>query len=72
MSLAAAYWVRIERAACTGCGLCVDFCPVGVFRLAGDVVEVATMAACYGCETCQDLCASRAIDVAAIRRERSG
>ena len=48
---------------CDGCGLCEDFCPVGVLQLEGGVPRVVKPGACYACFTCADLCPQEAIHV---------
>lgn len=48
---------------CTGCGLCVDVCPHGVFALNGRLVQLARPAACMECGACQRNCPAGAITV---------
>ena len=55
---------EINKAACTGCGVCVETCPTDVLRL--DEMEKAYMAYaedCQGCFVCQWDCAYEAIRV---------
>ena len=59
--------IALER--CTGCGLCVDFCPVEVFDLvalngSGRMVAQATRVEnCWACDTCVGQCPQGAIRV---------
>ncbi|MDR3052717.1 MAG: DUF169 domain-containing protein [Coriobacteriales bacterium] len=74
-----AYRIEIDHAACTGCGLCVAFCPVDVFEQAPGALNadqhpccaaerpgiplVAAPELCWGCETCAGQCPAQAIRV---------
>jgi len=51
---------RVDPEKCTGCGLCVEVCPVEAIRLEGDVAVVDPKA-CTGCGTCVDECPNGAI-----------
>jgi Fe-S-cluster-containing hydrogenase component 2 len=51
-------WVDVAR--CTGCGACVDVCPVGAMALVNDRARVDEQA-CIGCEACVDACPEGAI-----------
>ena len=47
---------------CKGCGICVAFCPEGVFALGEDGrAEVVNPEACTGCQICDRLCPDFAI-----------
>ncbi|MBC8508165.1 MAG: ferredoxin family protein [Anaerolineales bacterium] len=48
---------------CTGCGLCVDVCPHGVFAQNGREVELVRHKACMECGACQLNCPFGAIIV---------
>jgi ferredoxin len=48
---------------CTGCGMCVDVCPHGVFAQNGRSVELARPLACMECGACQLNCPFGAIQV---------
>ena len=52
-------WVKpkVQADACTGCGLCVDFCPVGVLKMGDSIPKIIKLTACYDCGTCADLSA---------------
>jgi Fe-S-cluster-containing hydrogenase component 2 len=51
-------WVDVAR--CTGCGACVDVCPVGAVVLVDGKARVDEEA-CIGCEACVDACSEGAI-----------
>ncbi len=55
--------VHIIESECDGCGLCVDFCPLKVLKLAGGIPVVVKPDACYDCQTCEDLCPQEAIQL---------
>jgi Fe-S-cluster-containing hydrogenase component 2 len=51
-------WVDVAR--CTGCGACVEVCPVGAMSLVDGKASVDEEA-CTGCEACVDACPEGAI-----------
>lgn len=51
--------IRIETGQCTGCGSCVDVCPLGVIEIADDVAQIGE--GCNLCGACRDACAFEAI-----------
>jgi Fe-S-cluster-containing hydrogenase component 2 len=51
-------WIDVAR--CTGCGACVDVCPVGALALVDDKARVDEET-CIGCEACVDACPEGAI-----------
>lgn len=62
--------IQIDLNRCTGCGMCVNFCPVEVFDLVpaggddGRKVSQATRAEnCWACDTCVGQCPQGAIRV---------
>ncbi len=57
--------LAFDPAGCIGCGLCLDVCPHGVFRLDGGVAEIVDRDACMECGACARNCAAGAISVAA-------
>ena len=48
---------------CTGCGMCIDVCPHGVFAWDTQIVRLARPEACMECGACQRNCPSGAISV---------
>ncbi len=55
---------RVVSDACTGCPICVSFCPTGALTKVeenGEWVLSHQPAACVGCNTCVQLCPTRAI-----------
>ena len=57
--------VTIEEKGCRGCTLCVDVCPVEVFKLdsAGTLAQVVAQENCIGCLSCFYACPSQCITV---------
>jgi uncharacterized protein (DUF169 family)/NAD-dependent dihydropyrimidine dehydrogenase PreA subunit len=59
--------IELDEARCTGCGLCVDFCPVSVFDLVlinGRKLPQAVRASdCWACDTCVGQCPTGALRV---------
>jgi Fe-S-cluster-containing hydrogenase component 2 len=53
-----AVWVDVSR--CTGCGACVEACPVGAMALVDGKARVDERA-CTGCEACVNACPEGAI-----------
>ncbi|MBN1812123.1 MAG: 4Fe-4S binding protein [Anaerolineae bacterium] len=51
-------WVDVAR--CTGCGTCVEMCPVGAIALIDDKACIDEET-CTGCEACVDACPEDAI-----------
>ncbi len=52
-----------DPAACTGCRMCVEVCPSGVFEMDGDRANVRDAGACIECGACRLNCAFGAIDL---------
>jgi NAD-dependent dihydropyrimidine dehydrogenase PreA subunit len=56
--------VEINKAACTGCGVCIETCPTDVLRLDLENKAIAAYPEdCQGCFICQWDCAYEAIRV---------
>lgn len=52
----------IDRAACTDCKACLEFCQQGVYGMIGDHVHVIAKGSCMeGCSHCATLCAAGAL-----------
>ena len=54
--------VTIDKEKCTGCGACVDACPVDSLKLA-DEKAVVDPETCIDCGTCVDECPVEAIEL---------
>jgi uncharacterized Fe-S center protein len=52
----------VEKSGCTGCGSCVEYCPVGAITVASCAQIDASL--CIGCGSCIALCPERAIKIA--------
>ena len=50
----------IDKELCTGCGICIDECPVDTIVLVGDEAEIE-MDGCIRCAICHDVCPLDAI-----------
>jgi len=46
---------------CTGCGTCIDECPVGAISLVGNDGAVIDEQECIRCGTCHDVCPEEAV-----------
>lgn len=58
--------VSVDEAMCKQCGICVEFCPLGVLASKSDGnVEVVNLDACSGCMLCELLCPELAITIGA-------
>jgi NAD-dependent dihydropyrimidine dehydrogenase PreA subunit len=76
------WFPAVDAAQCDGCGICIDFCPHGVYEKGGSspaVVVRHPYQCVVGCSGCQDKCSAGAIsfpeleDIAALlRRLRQG
>ncbi|HIE33527.1 MAG TPA: 4Fe-4S dicluster domain-containing protein [Candidatus Altiarchaeales archaeon] len=56
--------IKIDMDACTGCGTCVDTCPVGLYEMNDDKVAVTgDKEECVICRACESACPSGAIEV---------
>lgn len=53
----------VDHDKCTGCGECVDICPVEVFEMVDGKSEPVNADECMGCESCVESCEAEAITV---------
>jgi NAD-dependent dihydropyrimidine dehydrogenase PreA subunit len=69
--LMATYFIRTtDEDLCTGCGECVEICPVQAVKLEGDL-SVVDDAWCIGCGVCANVCPTGAVRIT-VRPDRSG
>jgi len=54
---------RADRQLCTGCGTCVEQCPVSALSMQ-DEIPVVDADACISCFCCQEMCPEKAITLA--------
>ena len=54
--------VKIDEEKCTGCGSCVEVCPVDALKLENDKAKVDGDT-CIDCGTCVDECSVEAIEL---------
>lgn len=55
--------VKIDVDKCTGCGTCVDTCPVGVYEIRDGKSVVVKISECLACKACEAQCPSTCIEV---------
>lgn len=48
---------------CTGCGTCVDVCPVGVYEIVDGKSSPVHVDECLACHACESQCPEGAIEV---------
>ena len=53
--------VDLEK--CTGCGECVEICPVEVYEIQDEKSVPVNAEECTGCESCIEVCEQEAIRV---------
>ncbi|HLE02542.1 MAG TPA: 4Fe-4S binding protein [Dehalococcoidia bacterium] len=64
--------LRIERAACNGCGICVESCPTDVIRMDGEGRAYAAYPEdCQACYLCVFDCALEAISISLAKDARA-
>lgn len=57
--------LRLDPSRCTGCGMCVEVCPHGVFQMKNGKAMIVDRDACMECGACEKNCAFGAISVRA-------
>ena len=55
--------LELDQTRCTGCGLCVEVCPRGVFTVPNGVAQLVDRDACLECGACALNCLPEAITV---------
>ncbi|MFW6113470.1 MAG: 4Fe-4S binding protein [Actinomycetota bacterium] len=50
----------IDKEGCTGCGICVEECPVDAIYMEDDTADI-DMGKCIRCGTCHDICPEDAV-----------
>ena len=53
----------VDQEKCTGCGECVEICPVEVYELQDEKSVPVNAEECTGCESCIEVCEQEAIRV---------
>ncbi len=58
------FLVNVNMDCCTGCGECVNICPVGVYQMGGDgKTDPYQAGECVGCMSCVEVCPAGCIDI---------
>ncbi len=55
--------VLVDSDKCTGCGECVDICPVEVYELENGKSAPINPEECLGCESCVEVCETCAVSI---------
>jgi Pyruvate/2-oxoacid:ferredoxin oxidoreductase delta subunit len=53
----------IDADACTGCGICLEWCPTDAIALSEEGLAVRDESACFGCGVCARFCPEEAISL---------
>lgn len=58
------FLVKVDIERCTGCGECVNICPVQVYQLGPDgKTDPYQAGECVGCMSCVEVCPEKCIEV---------
>ena len=57
--------LQLDQNKCTGCGMCAEVCPHGVFVVHNPTAEIVDLDACLECGACARNCPAEAISVRA-------
>ena len=55
--------ILIDKGKCTGCGSCVDVCPLSVFEIIDEQSVSTNLEECIVCRACESQCPENAIQV---------
>jgi NAD-dependent dihydropyrimidine dehydrogenase PreA subunit len=55
--------IEIDHEKCTGCGTCVDICPVGVYALENEKSLAVNLDECLICRICETQCPINTIEI---------
>jgi len=53
----------IDRDKCNACGICDEHCPLDVFHMKNDEVEVRYPGECWHCGACRQDCPTGAVSI---------
>ncbi len=58
------FLVNVNLECCTGCGECVNICPVGVYQMGENgKTDPYQAGECVGCMSCVEVCPDKCIEV---------
>ena len=63
------YQAVVEESDCTGCGICVDVCPMDAIIVNESGLAEVIVESCIGCGVCSRICPADAILLRVIRKE---
>lgn len=55
--------IKVDLKKCTGCGTCVNVCPVNVYELKNKKAVPVRESECIECKACEVSCPQKAISV---------
>ena len=62
MLASSGYVCVVDKDKCVACGTCVDICPFGANRLAGQYAQIDELV-CMGCGVCARFCPEKALSL---------